>query len=72
MSKKEKTPSPKKEKKVDPIINNSTLNKTFSFSKEGVNLSFTLRVDIDKELVAFKELLEVATLSVTTEILNLK
>jgi hypothetical protein len=43
-------------------------NRTFSYSKGKVNLSFTLRTDTKDELKVFLELLEVAVLEVQEEI----
>ena len=43
-------------------------NRTFSYTKGKVNLSFTLRTDIKDELKLFSELLEVAIIEVKEEL----
>lgn len=50
------------------VKNNSTSSRSFDYSKDGVTLTFTLRTDIKDQLLAFAELLKVATLEVNNEI----
>jgi len=62
--------------KIKPIIKTETKEtKSFNFSKEinkdsGVNLSFSLRIDIKQELFAFLELLQEAEKNIKEEIKN--
>ena len=44
------------------------VKKEFNFVKDGVNLAFTLRVDIKNQLIAFEELLVAALAEVRAEI----
>lgn len=46
----------------------STLARTFTYSLNGVQLNFTLRVDVKDELDAFAQLLETALADVREEI----
>ncbi len=48
-----------------------TLNKNFGYKKDGVSLSFALRVDVKKELKAFLELMEEARKDIEAEITKL-
>lgn len=52
----------------DIISTEKIERKEFSYSKQGVNLNFSLRTDIKKELVIFKEILEKAAQDVSAEI----
>lgn len=47
-------------------------NKTFSYSKNKVNLSFTLRIDQKQELKDFKDLLQEAIKDIDKELCNLE
>ena len=53
------------------IAEDHSVKKTFNYTKDGVNLSFTLRIDIKSELTHFKELLEKALDDVIEEIKKL-
>ena len=53
-------------------VRQHTDSKQFAYSRNGVNLSFTLRVDIKQELKDFLELLKTAVVEVETEIKNVK
>lgn len=55
-----------KNKKIVSI--NNTTSKNFSFSKENVQLNFSLRTDIKGELKAFLELLKIAQEEVEKEL----
>ncbi len=44
------------------------VTRQFNYSKDGVNLNFSLRVDVKKQLKIFKELLEIALKDVTEEL----
>ena len=44
------------------------VNKTFTYSKGKVTLSFTLNIDTTKDLKDFVELLKVATMELSQEI----
>jgi uncharacterized protein YdgA (DUF945 family) len=50
------------------VISNSVTNRTFDYSKGGISLNFTLRIDIKKDLNSFLELLKVAIVEVEAEI----
>ena len=50
------------------ILNKSTTQKNFSYTKGNVSLSFNLRNDIKTDLKDFLELLKVAILEVDNEI----
>lgn len=58
----------KNEKDVLKI--NNTLSKTFDYSKGNVNLRFTLRTDIKKDLKDFLELLKVAIKEVEEDLIK--
>ncbi len=75
---------PKPKKKVappTPIGNRATrrlmeksakVNREFSYSLPGVNLSFTLRIDNDKELTPFLECLKEAVKDVEAQIASVQ
>ena len=50
------------------IKTNNTTTKNFSYSKGEVSLSFSLRLDHERQLEDFKEILEVALKEVTEDI----
>lgn len=52
----------------NPLKKDHAENKTFSYSKDGVTLNFTLRIDIKKQLVAFEEMLVEAIKDVKEQI----
>lgn len=58
--------------KKDTIVSTQIARKEFAFSKDNVNLSFTLRVDNTSELRTFSALLDAAKQAVELEISNLK
>ena len=51
-----------------PIVEGHATRKEFLYTKNGVTLRFTLRLDIDTELKAFKELMEKAIVDIDTEL----
>ena len=59
-------------KKEAGVVKNSIQRKEFSYSFEGTQLNFTLRVDNSSELRPFLRLLQSAVEEVTVEIGNLK
>lgn len=61
--------SKRKEKKPAPKLQiNSITNRTFNYSLNECNLSFTLRTDIKEQLITYVELLTVALKEVKEEI----
>lgn len=46
------------------------IQKVFGYKKDDISLNFTLRVDIKDELIAFKELLDLAHEDINNEIDN--
>ena len=53
----------RKEKKY--LVSSTSDSRKFLYTKSGIVLSFTLRIDINSELEIFKELLERASEDVT-------
>jgi hypothetical protein len=58
--------------KEEAIKTSQTLNKTYSYTKQGVQLNFTLNVKSAVELKTFIELMEKATEDINEDIKNLE
>ena len=54
------------------LVSESITRKEFKYSKDGVSLSFSLRVDNSSELRPFRECLEKALVDVINQISEMK
>lgn len=59
----------KKNKNKNVIESNPVVNKQYSYSLNGITLSFTLRTDIDTELKDFLELMKRASSDIAVDLL---
>ena len=60
-----------KNKKKNTIESKPVVNKQYSYSLNGITLSFTLRTDIDTEMKDFLELMKRASSDIATDLLLL-
>jgi len=58
-----------KKKKKNVIESTPVVNKQYSYSLNGITLSFTLRTDIDTELKDFLELMKRASSDIAVDLL---
>ena len=58
--------------KKEPMVKENIIRKEYSYTKNGVNLKFTLRIDNSSELRPFKECLEEAILDLDNELKGMK
>lgn len=54
--------------KAVPVTKENAVSRTFTYRKNNVTLSFTLRTDVKTELSDFRDCMEVAMVDVTEEI----
>lgn len=58
--------------KKNIVIKENILRKEYSYSKNGVKLSFTLRIDNSSELRPFKDCLQEAVIDLTEQLEGMK
>lgn len=58
--------------KSETVVSESVTRKEFKYSKGGVSLNFSLRVDNSSELRPFRELLEKALVDVINQVSEMK
>lgn len=61
-----------KEQKGVIVKDSSIINRQFSYSLDGVNLNFSLRIDVKKELKTFLELMEAAKRDIELQLEDIK